>query len=68
MLMSNDKMEIIVDNEREWRLHILRKIDRMEDKFDKMEHDFNFFKIRSFGFIAVLVGLIEVITKYFSRS
>lgn len=78
--MSNEQKDYdeVIGNEKEWRRHILKKLDRMEDrrrddnqiifkKYDRMNHNFNVFKIKSFGFITLLIGGVEAFSRYFNK-
>lgn len=52
-----EDIEPLIENEREWRRYMIRKLDRIES-------DLNIFKIKAYGFIAVLTAVFNVISEY----
>jgi len=55
--MSPDKMEILINNDREWRTHILTKLDKLEENQIQQGLFINTLKIKvalfgmAFGFL-----------------
>jgi hypothetical protein len=52
-----DKIEAIIENEKEWRRYVIRKLD-------DLEKDHNIFKIKAFSFMAVVSFIINIGLKY----
>ena len=59
--MSNDKeLEIVVNNEKEWRKYMIKRLD-------KLDQDFNIFKLKSFGFLTVLSAIMNFLMKHYDK-
>lgn len=55
--MDNDKLEIIVENEREWRKHIYNRLEAIENKQDKLSDTATTLKVKV-GLISTIFGAI----------
>jgi hypothetical protein len=65
--MSKD-IDRIVENEREWRRHLLTEIRDIRTEQKKQGEDFTLFKGKALGFISVLVGIVEILKyKFFGK-
>lgn len=47
--MDKDRLDLIVDNEREWRQYIIEKLDRLDKELST-------FKIKMYGLSALIGG------------
>lgn len=55
-----DKYDELIENEREWRRYVVKKIDRLEN-------DFNIFKVKAFAFMSVVSFIINVAIGYITK-
>lgn len=76
--MSDKELERLVENEKEWRKALWKKVDKLETKFDThktdtsdkfgvLDKDFNKFKLKVIGLFVVLTGAGEGITAIISH-
>jgi len=53
------------ENDREFKMHVLKKLDSLEENQTKYKNDLKFFKIKISAFLAILIGAKEAAYKYF---
>ena len=49
-------LEMIAENEREWRQYMMRKVDELSVKVDHIDKELSTFKIRVFSFASLFGG------------
>jgi len=59
--MSDKEIDRVIENEREWRKHLLSEIQEMRKEHRTFRDDFVLFKGKALGFISVLVGVAELL-------
>lgn len=52
-----DKYDDLIENEKEWRRYVVRKLDNLEA-------DYHIFKIKAFAFMTVIGFIINVALSY----
>lgn len=53
--MNDDKLKLVVENEREWRRYVIQKVDKIEGDVDRIDKALSAFKVRVMS-LASLVG------------
>lgn len=59
-MLNEKELSIVVDNEREWRKYMIRRLD-------KLDQDFNIFKLKSLGFLTVISGIINIALRHYDK-
>lgn len=59
--MREEDYALLIENEKEWRRYVVKKIDRLEN-------DFNLFKLKAFGFMSVVSFIINVALRYITKG
>lgn len=54
--MNDDKLNIVVENEREWRQYVIQKVDKIEEDVDRIDKALSAFKVRVMSVASVLGG------------
>lgn len=62
--MDNDKLELLVENEREWRQYMIAKVDDLDKKVDSIDKELSTFKIRVFSFASLFGGVTGMSMDY----
>lgn len=57
---SKEELSLIVNNEQEWRRYMITRLD-------KLDQDFNIFKLKSLGFLTVISGVINLVLRNFDK-
>lgn len=57
MSMSDEKLEQIVTNEKEWRKYLFKKVEKIEEAQDQMNITITTLKIK-YGFMASFFGVV----------
>lgn len=50
---TNDNYDSLIENEKEWRRYVVKKLDALEK-------DYNMFKIKAFAFMSVVSFIINI--------
>lgn len=56
----NQEIDVIINNEKEWRRYMVKKIDNLEKEF-------GIFKIKAFSFMAVMSFILNVAVTYVTK-
>lgn len=62
--MDKTHLDMIADNEREWRQYMIKKVDSLSDKIDHIDRELSTFKIRVFAFASVFGGATGLSADY----
>lgn len=52
--MDKDYHKLLVENDREWRTYIIKKLEKMDSRVGKLE-------VKAFGFLTVLFAVGEFV-------
>lgn len=55
------------DNDHNFKMHVLSKLDSIEERHKALDLGFKVFKIKAFAFIAALVSGIEIAAKSYFK-
>jgi hypothetical protein len=55
--MEDRRVEHLIDNEKEWRRYIVKKVDKIDDEL-------KIFKIKAYTFMGALTIVANVITRW----
>lgn len=58
--LSDEKLQLILENEKEWRKYMI-------DRLDNLEKDYNIFKVKAVGILAVMVTVAEIVKMKFFK-
>lgn len=56
-----DKLDIVQENEKEWRTYLIKRLDKLEENQNVMDKDFNVFKIKAYFFLGFLSCALELV-------
>ena len=55
--MDQDKhLDLIADNEREWRQYMMKRVDEVAAKVDHIDKELSTFKVKVFSFASIFGG------------
>jgi hypothetical protein len=57
----NDNYEALIENEKEWRRYVVKKLD-------SLERDYNIFKVKAFAFMSVVSFIINFVMKFLTKE
>lgn len=60
-MKNTDNYEALIENEKEWRRYVVKKLD-------SLEQDYNLFKIKAFAFMSVVSFIINFVMKYITQG
>ncbi len=58
--LSDEKLQLILENEKERRKYMI-------DRLDNLEKDYNIFKVKAVGILAVMVTVAEILKMKFFK-
>jgi hypothetical protein len=58
---KEELLDNILENEKEWRRYMVKRLD-------KLDQDFNLFKIKTFGFVTVLTAAVNLFVELFRHK
>lgn len=53
--------EAVIENEKEWRRYMIKRLD-------KIDNDFNIFKIKAYGFMTVVTAIMNLALEFFKHK
>ena len=59
--MSDKNYDALIENEKEWRRYVVKKLD-------SLEQDYNIFKVKAFAFMSVTSFIINVAMSYLTKG
>jgi len=61
---KNIHLDLIVENDREWRQYLVQRIDEVNEKVAQIEKELSTFKIRVFMFASMFGGATGLSAEY----
>lgn len=52
-----------VENDKEFKMYLLKKIDTIEENNRKLDKNFAIFKVKAYVFMALIIGLKDTLVK-----
>lgn len=62
--MDQHELNMLAENEREWRQYMIKQLDELGLKVDRIDKELSTFKVRVFAFASAIGGAAGLSTEY----